>query len=103
MKVSSIEQLEFHNVHMSKSKNEAVICIHFKLDWQEFFVRIVREDHVYVPHEVLHEEKQRCVVCDDGHNSYVCSFLNKSKNNVFQKLIEFPNIRLEWLFIPYEA
>ena len=69
----------------------------FLLDNVAYSMKVVDDDGVYTPKVVQHASYQRCSLCKTGKH-LICPALTKVKQELFEKLIEFPSIRLEWLF-----
>ena len=97
----NIAELTITNVSHRKSKyfeNEFEIRFvidefHYKLLMSQIANRLVHPIHVE------HLVKNKTCPCCKERFTILCNELTRSKQELFHRLIEFPNIRLKWLYI----
>jgi len=95
-----IDDLMITNVSQRKSVFFIdTIEIRFEIDRFRYSLDVSeREDGMFYPWRIDHlEEYKYCQYCE--HRSSVCPGLRDSSKELFHRLIEFPSIRLEWLYI----
>jgi len=96
-----VEELTITNISQ-KYWNKTGIDITFKLnnEWFELHVRKDKEG-VFHPDEIYHLSgiTPDCTYCD-GYK-VECSELRKYKKDFFERLIQMPSIRLQWLYLPH--
>jgi len=94
-----IDELNIVNVSQSKVKSmENGIVITFQVDSFRYNLYTLEKDGMFNPYHLVHlDENSDCTLCENGSN--YCKELMKYKQELFHRLIEFPSIRLEWLYI----
>ena len=109
----SIETLPISNVSFAYSPSGRP-QIHFSIEDQRFFLRTISKQinnhETFSPFDVRHlvtkNEGKRCYLCGNvlGTDDFrvFCYGFNGQVDALFHHLIEFPSIRLQWLFISYE-
>lgn len=108
-----IETLPISNVSFAYSPS-GTPQIHFMIEDQRFFLRTISKytnnREVFSPFDVRHlvtkNEGKRCYLCGNvlGTDDFrvFCHRFHDQVDALFYHLIEFPSIRLQWLYIPYE-
>lgn len=81
---------------------EKSIDIKFELPTGRYELHLSQNrEGIYFPNEIYHlKNDQDCPYCDG--NEAGCIGLKIHKKELFYRLIEFPSIRLEWLYLPHE-
>lgn len=92
----SIEELPITNVSQERV-NEYTVSIHFFLK-NSLYKLILKEhqDGFFHPFTLSHDRIE-CPYCNDY---YECE-LERDNATLFQRLIQIPSIRLEWIFIKH--
>lgn len=98
MEPGFIGKLVFANVHQ-KAVNDERIDLYFSFNGQEHQLITRKKCNIFQPQLVYHR-LETCPFCDANH--LYCPLLTEHKKDLFSKLIETPNIRLDWLYIPHE-
>lgn len=96
------ERLDIQSVSQTKL-DEWDIRIHFTADGLSYrlIVSKDRQDKYFTPQRVEHEIKH-CPLCNN-RNKYHCDGFSRHIDDLFQRLIQYPNIRLEWVFLPHHV
>ena len=96
----NIHDLDIRNV-TQKDWFDTGIDIDFELNGCVYQLHIRKDEKgVFQPFTVYHIKKTGgCLYCDGSGGG--CRGLKMHKNELFLRLIEFPNIRLEWLYISH--
>lgn len=105
MKTISITNMHITNVFQRiPLPQREFIDIYFELQGHPYCLRTDEELGLYKPVAIYHEFEDECVFCGKSTNGSLCLTLIKQPhlNDLFQRLIQIPSIRLEWLFIPHE-
>ena len=97
--------------HLDIKKVETVkiydwlMYIHFEIDEQQYVlgVELNEEKGIFFPRVVEHYGNvEMCAYCIISSNWSRCNKLSGQITSLFQHLLTFPSIRLEWLYIPHE-
>lgn len=78
--------------------------ISFKADNRQSYRMVLIKDKnwgLFEPVRVYHRSDLHCHFCDRKAKHENCAYFAQHLDALFQRLIQFPNIRLEWLFILY--
>ena len=102
MKKETVNQLAFQDVYQKNIRDDR-IEIHFNLNKSSYYIVIDRKEDQFEPWGVFHNKEKTERVCThcDNTSKHLCMTLDDHVETIFYRLIELPNIRLEWLFIPY--
>ena len=104
MDQESFENLEIDNVRQERFElDEGRIDIEFNMKGFPYYL-IVEQNAVGVfqPYEVRHKSDELCMSCKKTRCNWVkCEILCAHKRTLFDRLIQFPSIRLEWLYIDH--
>ena len=103
MEQTLIEALDIRNVFQIK-KNDGRIDIYFTAEGFTYSLLMKKMEEKYEAWVVWHENRHECPVCNVLANldtTMSCRMLHKHRQALFHRLIEFPNIRLEWLYLPH--
>ena len=95
-----IESLKIQNVRQSAT-DEDRIFIYFTIQDYCYYLFLQQNDEgIFIPKRIDHFTNDKCPLCH-SHYKYMkdCSILDDHNNELFQRLIEYPSIRLEWLFL----
>lgn len=102
MSQTFIESLDITNVYQ-REMDEGEYNIHFTINELSYFLKVQERsrDNLVIPMWVCHEERDYCSLCDREFKvtGEWCKKFNKYRDEIFHRLIEFPSIRLEWLYI----
>ena len=82
-------------------KDQAVI--HFSVNEQRYtmIVNLDEDSGVFLPDRVFHRTDRYCSFCDESEGTYFnCEWFFDHLDEWFHRLIEYPRIRLEWLYLP---
>lgn len=95
-----VEKLTITNV-IQKWWNNDSIDITFTLNDFRYQLHIRKDQEgVFYPLTIFHiSETSLCSHCNNEQT--VCKGLKMYKEDLFYHLIQYPSIRLEWLYIPY--
>ena len=94
-----IEKLTIRDVHQTAVSSDR-IDVYFTIATHTYMLAVVeKEKGMYVPRMVFHETTGPCPFCQKEWKSSDCSTLNEQIETLFHRLVEYPNIRLEWLFL----
>lgn len=96
----NVSELNIMNVTQYKLKRSASgFIIVFTIDGVSYRLRVEeQEDGKIYPIKIMHDWLSGgCKYCDEP--SYYCHELMNYKQELFHRLIQFPSIRLEWLYI----
>ena len=96
-----LEELTLSNVYQEIPLS-TIIDIYFCLENAPYLLRTLKDSGVYKPLEVCHKMNERCDYCGSQEYGGYCSALDSQAENLFNRLVEYPSIRLEWLYLPYE-
>ena len=105
MKSEFVDNLDISDVHQQEFRDSLVwkIDIFFTMKDQRFSLVLLDDDDERLkPWAVYHKTDQFCPFCQKKELNKICLPLEKHVSAFFRQLIEFPNIRLEWLYLPYE-
>lgn len=98
----NIAELMIDNVlHLESKLRPNRFVIRFEIDGFRYNL-LTRENEygIVYPKSIYHfDDGDNCTYCKQLMNS--CEELAKYKQELFQRLIEFPSIRLEWLYIDH--
>ena len=97
-----IDELEITNVSHYKSKYlDPGFIIEFSIDGFRYNLHTEKQENgVVYPHHIIHMDTDNdCKYCENELN--YCLELMNYNQELFHRLIEFPSIRLEWLFIDH--
>lgn len=100
-----VETLEIKQVSQEKEDEEA-INIDFTIEQVAYQLFLVKnKENKFEPKTIFHLDNLRemgkiCPVCK-GKGSF-CVKLEKNKEQLFQHLIQYPTIRLEWIYLDYD-
>lgn len=98
------KQLDIKNVETVKIY-DWLMEIYFEIGEQTYILSVEskEENGIFYPREVAHEGNgEACVYCDVCSGNTRCNTFSGRINRLFQHLLTFPSIRLEWLYIPHE-
>ena len=102
MSQTFVESLAITNVYQ-KEINENEYTIHFMINDVSYFLEVQKRsrDNKFIPMWVSHEETNYCSLCEQKflEHGYWCKKFDKYRDEIFHRLIEFPTIRLDWLYI----
>ena len=96
-----VDSLEITNV------SNQVICedqinLTFTLEGKKYYMFFRERRSIYRPFGISHDFDGRCPFCEDFNiNLELCDVLNQHINLMYDRLIEHPAVRLEWLYIPH--
>jgi len=95
--------MEINNASQYK-KGEDCIIIQFTIDTHPYYLVVRRNgSDEFFPFSVRHDSDERCEYCQKRNAKWdECSDLYSRRETIFYRLINFPSIRLEWLYLPYE-
>lgn len=105
MKQTFVDTLPITDVHQEEFRDLLVwkIDIYFTMKNQRFsLVMMDDDDEVLKPWAVYHESDQICPFCQKKELNKICLHLEEHSTAFFRRLIEYPSIRLKWLYLPYE-
>ena len=96
----NIHDLDIANVTQNYY-DETRIDINFYLINSHYQLHVRKnEKGVFQPFNIYHIKKTgKCLYCDGSEGG--CRGLGMHINELFLRLIEFPSIRLEWLYLPH--
>jgi len=98
-----LEQLDFMDVWQEEHGDKR-IRIHFEVNYRLYFMEVMKENGVFKPYSVLHESTSgECPFCRQVSGFYGCPFFKTNISDLFAQLIDYPAIRLHWLFVPHQA
>lgn len=95
-----METLNIRNVHQEKLGDwKMKIC--FTLDERKYSLNVIKNHRdVFEPDRVYHKSDGVCPLCHES--TFVdCRWFRIHLNDLFNQLIEHPNIRLEWLYLDH--
>lgn len=97
----NVDELSIANVSQ-QYWNKRSIDINFDLNNMGYQLHVSQDKKgVFFPTEIFHITNiQQCPYCDGSEAG--CDGLKKYKKDFFHRLIGFPSIRLEWLYLAYE-
>ena len=96
-----INHLHIHDVYQDTS-DEKYIDIFFHIDNRLYCMRVMKFEDGYQPRMVFHRfDFGVCLICREERR-VICEVLDRHVNDLFNRLIQFPNVRLEWLYISYK-
>ena len=81
--------------------DEDTIEIYFKIDDLPYCLEVSRIKGTFRPRFVYHDAYFTCPICGLKLANTRCSPLDLKEVALFQRLIKFPAIRMEWLFIEH--
>jgi len=90
-----VDELNITNVSQEHIEFDTYF-IDFKIDELEYYISTEAINGVYRADSIWHNKDFTCDFCDEIGQ---CTFLEAYKDDIFKRLITFPSIRLEWLFI----
>ena len=94
-----VEELDISEVYQER-RNEKRINIYFKANGQKYMLEMWKYDgRPFIPSTIEHDSNQTCLIC--RKKQILCDPLKKHVKTLFHRLIEFPSIRLEWLYIEH--
>jgi len=94
-----IEDLHFTDVSQKKL-DDISLAIYFKIDDFRYRLFMVKRNGLFKPGGIQHlDADKECPLCKIKVDA--CNYLFLKRRELFLRLIEFPNIRLEWLYIPH--
>ena len=98
----SIEQVRFSHVWQFTLFGEPRE-IHFTIDQHMYSMSIFKETDRFQHGSIFHEVTDFCPFCKKDKPKWsTCHELDNFRSVLFHRLIEFPSIRLHWLFLDYE-
>lgn len=103
MRSAFVDGLEISGMRQEKvEKNQ--INIYFTINDAEYFLAIMTNgDRIFRPFMVYHTTTDYCPFCQRKSYIAYCSKLSGQRSFLFERLITFPNLRLSWLYIPFEV
>ena len=102
MTLPSLKDIKLTNVYHESQYGRKYIS--FKADDRQSYRMVLIKDKdrgIFEPVRVYHKLDIHCLLCDKEGMHDNCSYFGKHLDALFQRLIQFPSIRLEWLFIPH--
>lgn len=100
MERTVVDRLTITNV-WQKRVNEKRIDIHFTIEDMDYYLTVMNIDNTYKPWAVYHNSVAICSFCRKRVSLTFCDGLGFDPLHLFHRLIEFPSIRLEWLYLKY--
>lgn len=99
MKQGYVEELQISEVYQEKL-GEKRINIYFKANGQKYMLLMWKyKDRPFFPSTIEHNSNETCLVC--RKKMILCDPMQRHVNALFKRLIEYPSIRLEWLYLPH--
>jgi hypothetical protein len=106
MELNDIKILPIHKI---KDENKAIgRILRFNIQKACFYMFVCEVNGLYTPQSILHyelnTENNKCPFCDKGiHllNSNRCNILSQYNVEIFHRLIESKEIRMDWLYVPH--
>ena len=97
----NIDQLNISDVSQYNFSNFTGFILYFNIDGFRYSLYAKElEDGMIYPNTIYHLDKGgKCKYCKEV--SYECQELIGKRVELFHRLIEFPSIRLNWLYIDY--
>ena len=87
---------------VSHYEGERQLDLYFTAGDNRYYLFLVRQNGVFQPRSVIHETNKYCSFCDGqygwGGNCYT---LHHYVDELYQRLIAFPSVRLPLLYIPH--
>lgn len=71
--------------------------IHFSIEENSYMLRMEKRSGRFIPDHVFHTDVVNCCICED--DELLCHDLIEHNDVLFQYLITFPSIRMEWLYL----
>lgn len=93
-----IDELSICNV-TQETKRKDQINIMFSIGNENYWMPVIAKDGVFIPAALFHMSNM-CLYCETARPGSDCSLAAK-RDVIFDILIQYPSIRLEWLFIPH--
>lgn len=96
----NIDEQDITNVsHYKLDYLQPGYVIEFKINGFRYKLHTDKQENGAIfPHHIVHiDQTTDCNYCDN--DTYYCYGLMDHRNELFHRLIEFPSIRLDWLYI----
>lgn len=82
-------------------ENEKSVWIQFFANGFHMGIEMYIKNDKFIPRSVTHNTGRKCPFCNAGSSYYKCKPFKKYEYALFLRLIEFPKLRLHWLFLEH--
>ena len=90
---------------VSQQQYDDYLDIYFSINEIAYLLRVgeAKVNAVFEPWYIVHQSNELCVKCQlKAKHNIVCDDLSSQVRELFYELIQFPSIRLEWLYLSYK-